>query len=113
MQEFVDNNPYPSYDFIIKEIRSNPDRQLACNMENSYTFYAHQLLKRIYENISSSKIIYECGNVLNFNGGLTKMQMCYYVFANYAPFRFAKNKDIYYAYKNLEQVWDGIGEWEA
>lgn len=113
MQEFVTKNPYPLYESIIREIKTHPDKLLASDMENNYTFFAHQLLKNIYENISSSEVIYNCGKILNFNGGLSRMQMCYYVFANYSPFRNAKNLDIYYAYKNLEYTWDGIGDWIA
>jgi hypothetical protein len=113
MNSFIKAHPFPSYDEMIRLIRSHPDPDLSMTMYAEYGKPHHEALKAAYESGMDKKEIRKAGELINSLGGMTAMQMNYYAFSNFGPFRKSADPDIRYAYKELEYGWDGVGSWMA
>jgi hypothetical protein len=113
MNTFVASHPFPTYDEMIRLIDSHPDQGLSMSMFAEYGMSHHAALKAAYESGMDKHEVRKAGELINSLGGMTSMQMNYYVFSNFASFRNSADPDIQYAYKELEYGWDGVGSWVA
>ena len=113
MDNFVANNPFPSYDNMIQLIETHQDIELSMSMYAEYGEFNHECLKTIYESGMNRILAREMGQKIYDRGGIEAMQMNYYVFTQYSPFIRATNREIYYnGITCLEYIWDGIGKWQ-
>ena len=109
LKSFISANPFPSYEEALSAIEKHPTMSLAMYAE--YGKPNHEALKNAYESGMDPKIVHKIGEFIYSLGGMQAMQMNYYAFATVAPFRYALDPDIRYAYKELEYGWDGVGYW--
>lgn len=102
---FVKAHPYPSYEEMVNIIGKD-DRTYA-----EYGEKNHELCKKIYENITDSKIVADCGLAINEMGGFQAMSANYKVLLMYSPFREATNPNVRSAPKQVCSHWDLVGSW--
>lgn len=111
MEAFIASHPFPSYATMIKRINEHPDASMGMAMFAEYGEAHHEALKAAYESGMKRDDIKRAGQIINNMGGIHAMRMNFYAFMYYSPFRQSRNEDLYYAYKQLEYGWDGIGDW--
>ncbi len=114
MESFILSNPFPSYQQMTQDIEDYPDFGLSMAMYAEFGRRHYEVLKAAYESGMKREAIRHAGQVIYDLGGMQAMQMNFYAFAHFSPFRNAKHDpDVFYAYKELEYGWDGIGQWAA
>ncbi len=94
-------------------IERHPDVAISMAMWAEFGKPHHAALKEAYESGMNRDVIHKAGTSIYKLGGMQAMQMNYYAFAHFSPFRLAKDVELYYSYKALEYGWDGVGEWQA
>ena len=113
MNSFVASHPFPTYQEMRGMIERYPDATLSTAMWAEFGRLHHAALKAAYESGMNRDIVRKAGIAIKNMGGMHAMQMNYYIFAHFSPFRLSNNPDIQYAYKQLEYGWDGVGDWTA
>ena len=102
MKEFVSKNPYPRRNKILRLLIDAKLPEDFKQHEN-YTLEAHSLCKKIYENITDSKLIYNLMTELFFIGGPSHALANYYTLCNYTPLRYSVTTKSY-AIQTLENL---------
>ena len=110
---YTSSHPFPSYEEMIRLMEDYPDLVLSVGMFAEYGRPHHDALKAAYESGMSRAAVRACGQKIHSLGGIQAMRMNYYALAHFSPFRLSTDPDIYYAYKELDYGWDGIGGWLA
>ncbi len=98
---------------MLAAIDSHSDVAMSMAMWAEYGHAHHEALKTAYESGMDRATIRKAGEIIHNLGGMQAMQMNYYVFFYFSPFRSAHDPEIHSAYRDLEYGWDGIGEWKA
>lgn len=107
MKKYVEDNPYPSYQEILKILKDNKEEDLYYN----YDEWCHAFSERIYEVCLDEKITKSLGRIIYKFGGDDKLFTTADVFIRYGPFSSREQYDwLPYASSNtLQRLWDGIG----
>jgi hypothetical protein len=113
MDSFVASHPFPSYKEMQAAIERHPDVAMSMAMWAEFGKAHYAALKDAYESVMDPAVIRKAGQIIHDLGGYRAMQMNFYVFMHFSPFRFSDDPDIQYAYKQLEYKWDGVGDWVA
>jgi dissimilatory sulfite reductase (desulfoviridin) alpha/beta subunit len=102
IEEFVSNNPYPSYEEILSLIK--PDIE----MWAEYGEPNHYFCKEIYENVTNKEIVKKSGERIDKRGGIQAMRQNYYVLKLASPL-----KKIYHINpaRWISVSWNGVGRW--
>ena len=112
IKEYVKNNPYPSYDEMVKRILAVPERDIAMKWYAEYGEQNHYVLRMCYENITDKHKCKEVGKYIYNRGGHTAMCENYMVLRYLGPFHTSNNNVIRYYARLVSAYWDGIGEWQ-
>ena len=126
---FVKKNPYPSYELVEKMLlrkaqdwKDKGDMELKSHylmMNSEYGHNNHNAMKNIYENIENEELIRRIGETLFIVRGMPTMiynSTAFIEILNYLINENAKTKfervELYYKMRlQLNECWDGIGEW--
>lgn len=111
MESFVAIHPFPTYKEMQKAIEQHPDVAMSMAMWAECGKAHYTVLKAAYESAMDPAVIRQAGQAIHDLGGFRAMQMNFYVFFHFSPFRYAKDQDLFYAYKSLESEWQGVGDW--
>ena len=129
IKAFVKKNPYPSYEFAenmllskAQEWKGKGDMEFKLHylmMNSEYGQNNHNAMKQIYENIEDEKLIKRIGETLFIVRGMPTMIYNPYVFIEVIKYLINENaktkfeqNELYYKIKlQLNECWDGIGEW--
>lgn len=117
IRNFIRNNPYPSYKFIVNElILKNKDfDQFA-----EYGEPNHKWMKQIYENILNDDIIKEYGRAIYERGSFVTLQSNYNTLLDVVRHLIYQNEKMddnerTVVFSNFKFIvskrWEGIGEW--
>ena len=114
---FIRKNPYPSYNFIIKElILKNKE----FDQFSEYGEPNHECMKEIYENILNDEIIKDNGKAIYERGGFYTLQCNYHTLIDVLRHLIYQNEDMddnqrMVVFSNFKFIvskrWEGIGEW--
>jgi hypothetical protein len=75
INRYVKLNPYPSYERIVKHLKTNNYFQEL----SEYDRINHKYCKKIYENPTDGTIIKKMGELINTRGGVVAMRANYYI----------------------------------
>ena len=129
IKTFTKKNAYPSYEFVenmllskAKKWKDKGEMELKFHylmMNSEYGHNNHNLMKEIYENIENEELIKRNGEKIYTRGGMQTMvynstafiEIIIYLINEKAKTKFEQN-ELYYKMKlQLNECWDGIGEW--
>jgi hypothetical protein len=113
MESFIAIHPFPSYKEMQAAIEQHPDVAMSIAMWSEFGKAHYEALKAAYDSAMDPAIIRKAGQIIHDLGGCRAMQMNFYAFMHFSPFRISDDPDILYAYKELEYGWDGVGDWVA
>ena len=129
IKQFINKNPYPEYNDVVKILMKNFNEYLERDDEAFATHYQdllseygepnHEWMKEIYENIMNEKLIKANGEKIYNRGGAIVMQTNYYTFIEILKDMF-ENKNmkhderveiLYPIKEQISECWNGVGEW--
>lgn len=112
---YAKKHKYPSY----HEVSNILENQLPSHLKNNsikwfseYSINNHERCKNIYESGMDANIVKSAGIKINKEGGMTAMLGVFYVFFYINPWRYSNDNDLIFLYKEIEILWDGIGQWK-
>jgi len=109
LKEFIKENPYPSYEFII-DILSK--KYLDLYVE--YGEINHHYCKKIYENCYDDELVINIGKLIHKKGGFTALQANYYVMYFFCPFMKSSNNEIKFYASSFQYIFEKVtDEWKA
>lgn len=121
IQQFIRHHKYPTYQEMVDKLEkmmgdvssNHPNYLFYMNVFSEFGSYQYEMSKVIYENLYNPETVRKCGEHINKKNGFQGLQAVFYMMIWFSPFRGARDDDLRYTPKYIEQIWDGIGEWRS
>ncbi len=80
---------------------------------SEFGFFQYECSKIIYENIYNSQTVQDMGESIYRKNGLAGLQAVFYMMCWFSPFKEATDEEIKNAPKQIQYMWDGVGNWRC
>lgn len=109
IRALVDSKPYPDFDSMTNLLLTSAQFKVAGkNMgfvwSAEYGAANHGRCRRIYESYLDPDTCRAMGQAIYTDGGMDAMRACFYILLHFSKC---------HAFKRLDELWDGIGQWSS